>query len=74
MLTTHYMKQKYNHLTIHPSEECVKRLIAVILDDRLVLIVSPRHMPHTSIQERLGFPTVNNCRQETKEKEISENV
>lgn len=67
------MEIKY-YLTIHPSEECVKRFIAVILDDRLVLIVPARHLAHTSIQLRLGFPTVNNCKHERKEKDIIEDV
>lgn len=52
-------------LTFVPTEEGVKRLVAVILDDRFVSVLRARHKFKPSVEQRLGFSTVSYFRKTT---------
>lgn len=56
-------RQKY--LTVAFAEKGVKRVVAVILDFRLVLVVKPGEKLKPSIQQSLGFSTIDDCRKTT---------
>lgn len=52
-------KKTSKNLTFIFTEEGVKWVVAVVLDYRLVLVLKTRHKLKPSVEQSLGFSTIN---------------
>lgn len=52
----------YRYLTIFAPKDSVKWIIAVILHNRLVLILRARYKGHPSVQQGFGLSAINYCK------------